>query len=141
MKTLFESLLDVEEPKDTIIWFYSLMNAKSQKEFNELCKKLKKLLDNELGKNYDKTFNRLDKYPRGKYLCFCVPEDHWIICVSKTDIYRSQINWNPRKNRVEITYASVDLGSYLKWHQTDIFYLYELNGEWNNLRNFINRHK
>lgn len=141
MKTLYESLLDAEEPKDTVVWFHSLMNVKSQEEFDNLCEKLKNLLDNELGKDYDKAFNRLTKYPRGKSLCIVASGDHWVIYVSKTDIYKSQLSWNPRKNRVEITYSSIDLYSYLKLHQADIFYLYGLNGEWNNLRDLINQHK
>lgn len=141
MKTLYESLLDMEEPKDSTVWFHSLMSANTQEEFDNLCQKLKNLLDGELGKDYNKTFNRLAKYPRGKYLCFTTPGGHWMIYVSKTDIYKSQLSWNPRKNKAEITYSSFDLHSYLNLHQSDIFYLYELNSEWNDLRNLINQRK
>lgn len=151
-----EGLLDVEDNDkkgDAWVWFDLLMNAKTEEDFAEHCQNLKKTLDKDLGKDYDKALAKSKQNTMGsKCLCIALQDRHkeagqsWSIFVNE-GYHKVQLAWSCTRKKVMTYPSSGRLCDYIHMmttpNQYDIktnnneYYSYDLNDEWNELRKSI----
>lgn len=85
-----ESILDDNIGDNSIVsmFFKSIMNAKSFKEFKDVALSLKSYLDDDLGNNYKKALNKTKQNRSGHYLSIILPD---IAIPGKPDGYACKI--------------------------------------------------
>jgi hypothetical protein len=156
MKTLKESILTSME--DTLdknlddLWLEFIVNSKSQTEFENYCKSLKKTLDNYLGKNYDNAVAQAKKIKRGTYICIAYQKDvsdmQWFIYVnSGPDMI--ELSWDSNPGKVSVhrllhrMYDFIDTRSKGYGNDKNRFYTYVCDTMWNDIfrMRLINRYK
>ena len=153
-----EGLLDVEgndKKGDAWVWFDLLMNAKTEEDFVEHCQNLKKVLDKDLGKDYDKALATSKQNTMGsKSLCIALQDSHsrngqsWSIFVNE-GYHKVQLAWSHTRKKVMSYSSSGRLYDYVHVMTThnqygaktndNEYYSYDLNDEWNELRKAIIR--
>jgi hypothetical protein len=159
MKTLYESILGGFNEIETDFvkeysseWLEFIINAKSQTEFENHCKNLKKTLDVHLGKNYDNALTQTKKIRRGPYICISHKKDasdmQWFIYVnSGPDMI--ELSWDSNPGKVSVhrllhrMYDFIDTRSKGYGNGKNRFYTYVCDNTWNDIFRMplINKYK
>lgn len=140
MKTLYESILDDNIGDDSIVpmFFKSLMNAKSFKEFKDVALSLKSYLDDEIGDDYNKAHKKTKQNRSGYYLAIMdlgTPsnEEMCKILVSSGPSNSYWLRFYESTGRVSIRKSNISF--YDMTFEDD--YVYVLDDKWNELRKMI----
>ena len=140
MKTLYESILDDNIGDNSIVqmFFKSLINAKSFKEFKDVALSLKSYLDDEVGDDYNEAHKKTKQNRSGYYLAIedlGIPlnEELCKIVVSSglsnvyyLRFYKSTGRVNVRKTNMSFYDLNIEGNC-----------VYVLNDKWNELRKMI----
>lgn len=134
-----ESILDDNIGDDSIVpmFFESIMNAKSVKEFKDVALSLKSYLDDDLGKDYKKALNKTKQNRFGNYLAInpVLSQDFYIICVSVGPSCIYYIKYYKSTNKVSVHSLNI---SFFDWCEgPESIPVYILNDKWNKLRKMI----
>lgn len=136
-----ESILDDNIGDDSIVpmFFKSIMNAKSIKEFKDIALSLKSHLDDDLGNDYKKVLNKTKRNRFGNYLAInpVLGDDFYKISVSAGPSCIYYIQYYNTTNRVSIHRLGI---SFFDWCG-DSESVYILDDKWNELRKMIINYK
>ena len=132
-----ESILDDNIGDNSIVqmFFESIMNAKNPKEFNNITASLKSYLDDEIGDDYTKAYERIKQNRSGYYLVIHNPEnkkERWIMIASGPS-RTICVHFYKSVQKVFISKYNLSLHDLL--HDDDCIYI--LDDKWNELRKMI----
>lgn len=147
MKTLYESILDDNIGDNSIVqmFFKSIMNAKSFKEFKDVALSLKSYLDDDLGNNYKKALNKTKQNRSGHYLSIIdlgIPTNKELckILVSSGPSNSYWLRFHESTGRVSIRKTNISFYDLTFADEGDYGpndYVYVLDDKWNELRKMI----
>lgn len=143
-----ESILDDNIGDDSIVpmFFKSLMNAKSFKEFKDVALSLKSYLDDDLGNDYKKALNKTKQNRSGHYLSIILPdmaipgqsEYFCKILVSSGPSNSYWLRFYESTGRVSIRKSNISFYDLIFEDDYDpVDYVYVLDDKWNELRKMI----
>ena len=140
MKTLYESLLDDNIGDDSIVpmFFKSLINAKSFKEFKDVALSLKSYLDDEVGDDYNEAHKKTKQNRSGYYLAIVdlgtpVNKEMCKILVSSGPSTTHYLRFYRSTGKVSV--MRTNMSFYDLALEDD--YVYVIDDKWNELRKLI----
>ena len=140
MKTLYESILDDNIGDNSIVqmFFKSLINAKSFKEFKDVALSLKSYLDDEVGDDYNEAHKKTKQNRSGYYLAIedlgtPINEEMCRIVVSSGPSNVYYLRFYKSTGRVNVRKTNISF--YDMTFEDD--YVYVLDNKWNELRKMI----
>ena len=140
MKTLYESILDDNIGDNSIVqmFFKSLINAKSFKEFKDVTLSLKSYLDDEVGDDYNEAHKKTKQNRSGYYLAIedlgtPINEEMCRIVVSSGPSNVCYLRFYKSTGRVNVRKTNISF--YDMTFEDD--YVYVLDNKWNELRKMV----
>lgn len=135
-----ESILDDNIGDDSIVpmFFKSLMNAKSFKEFKDVALSLKSYLDDEVGDDYNEAHKKTKQSRLGYYLAIMdlgtpINEEMCKILVSSGSSHVHYLRFYKSTGKVSV--MRTNMSFYDLTFEDD--YVYVLDDKWNELRKMI----
>lgn len=135
-----ESILDDNIGDDSIVpmFFKSIMNAKSMKEFKDIALSLKSYLDDEIGSDYNEAHKKTKQSRLGYYLAIMD-----LGTPSNEEMCKILVSSGPSTTHYLRFYRSTGKVSVMRTNMSfydlalEDDYVYVLNDKWNELRKMI----
>lgn len=134
---ILESILDDNIGDDSIVpmFFNSIMNAKSYKEFKNVALSLKSYLDDEIGSDYEKALNKAKQKRSGQYLAIDADLGRSfykiVVAAGPSRIY--YVKYHGLTNRVSVLGLNTSFSDFCSESES----VYILNDKWDELRKMI----